>query len=59
MNVDAVSAPDNYRGFFNINTYHRQSMIGNNEYLAKKIEKKYIAGNSSFISVPIPPHVNL
>mgnify|MGYP000942700352 CR=1 FL=1 len=59
MNVDAVPTPENYKGSFNLNNYHRQNFIGNYEYLTKKLEKKYIAGNSSFISIPIPPHVNL
>ena len=59
MNVDAVVVPDNYIGFYDINTYHKQYLIGNNEYLNKKEKKNYIRGNSSFISVPVPPHVNL
>jgi hypothetical protein len=59
MNVDAVGVPDNYKGFYNINKYHNQSLIGNKEYLIKKKEKIHINGNSSFINIPIPPHVNL
>ena len=59
MNLDAVMVPENYIGSYNINTYHRQFLIGNNEYLVKEEMKDYIGGNSSFISVPVPPHVNL
>ena len=59
MNLDAVVTPENYRGFFSLNKNIRQSNFGNNTYLAKKIERKYISGNSSFKSVPNPPHVNL
>lgn len=59
MNLDAVITPENYIGFFSLNRNIKQSLIGNNDYLSKKIEKKFISGNSSFISVPIPPHVNL
>jgi len=59
MNLDAVVVPDNYKGFYNINTYHKQLLIGNNEYLDKKEMKDYIGGNSSFISIPVPPHINL
>lgn len=59
MNLDAVNIPDNYISFYNINTYHKQSLIGNKEYLDKKELTDYIGGNSSFISIPIPPHINL
>lgn len=59
MNVDAGFIPENYKEIYNINTYHQQHLIGKNEYLAKKEIKNYIGGNSSFISVPVPPHVNL
>lgn len=59
MNVDAVVIPENYKESYNINTYHKQLLLGNGEYLAKKEIKNYIGGNSSLISVPVPPHVNL
>ena len=59
MNEDAVSTPNNYKGFFNLRSHLNQSLIGNNEYLTKKEEKSYINVNSSFISIPIPPHVKL
>jgi len=59
LNVDAVVIPENYREIYNINTYHKQHLIGNNEYLTKKEIKNYIGGNSSFQSVPVPPHINL
>ena len=59
LNVDAVVIPDNYKESYNINTYHKQLLLGNWEFLAKKDIKNYIGGNSSFISVPVPPHVNL
>lgn len=51
--------PENYKEIFNINNYHKQETIGNREYLSKKEIKNYIGGNSSFISIPVPPHVNL
>lgn len=59
LNVDAVVIPENYSEIYNINTYHKQHLIGNNEYLSKKEIKNYIGGNSSFKSVPVPPHINL
>jgi len=59
LNVDAVVIPENYRESYNINTYHKQDLLGNHEYLSKKDSKNYIGGNSSLISVPVPPHVNL
>jgi hypothetical protein len=59
LNVDAVVVPENYKEFYDINTYHKQLLLGNREFLAKKEMKNYIGGNSSFISVPVPPHVNL
>ncbi len=61
LNVDAVIIPVNYKETYNINTYHKQLLLGNKEYLNSKKDnfKKYIGGNSSFISVPVPPHVNV
>lgn len=59
MNLDAVIVPDNYKGFYNINTYHKQYLIGNNEYFDKLNLNEYIGGNSSFIKVRVPPHINL
>lgn len=59
LNLDAVSIPENYREIYNINTYHKQHLIGNKEYLSKKEIKNYIGGNSSCKSVPVPPHINL
>jgi hypothetical protein len=59
MNLDAVIVPDNYMGFYNINTYHKQNLIGNNEYFDKLELNKYIGGNSSFLNVRVPPHINL
>lgn len=57
--MDAVFIPENYKEIYNINTYHKQLLLGNREFLAKKENKNYIGGNSSFISVPVPPHINL
>ena len=47
MNLDAVVVPDNYKGFYNINTYHKQLLIGNNEYLDKKEMKDYMENVAS------------
>lgn len=59
LNVDAVVTPENYGETYNINTYHRQHLIGNKEFLSKKVFRNYLGGNSSFKSVPVPPHVNM
>ena len=61
MNVDAVIIPDHFKGSYDINTHHKQFLIGNCEYLSKEGNNtnNYIGGNSSFISVRVPPHVNL
>ncbi len=59
MNVDAGFIKENYKEIYNINTYHKQHLIGNNQYLPKKEQRNYIGGNSSFISIPFPPHVNV
>ncbi len=57
--MDAVVTPENYKEIYNINTYHKQHLIGNNEFLTKREIKNYIGGNSSCQSVPVPPHINL
>lgn len=59
MNIDTQCIPKNYSEIYNINTYHKQDFIGNKKYLNKKKEINYIPTNSSFKSVPIPPHVNV
>lgn len=59
LNVDAGVVPDNYKELYNINNYHKQYLIGNKDYLRKKNIKDYIGGNTSFISIPVAPHVNL
>lgn len=59
LNVDAVNIPEYYKEMYDINTYYTQKNIGNKEFLGQKEYKDYIGGNSSFISVRVPPHVNL
>jgi hypothetical protein len=64
MNLDAVSIPDNYKGIFSLNSINykqRENIIGNKEYLIKKIDSSfnYTPGSSSYKSITNPSHINL
>jgi hypothetical protein len=58
--VDAIVCPDNYLENFNIKRNCRILNIGAKEFMMDMIERDtYINENSSFLSIPIPAHINL
>jgi hypothetical protein len=64
MNDDAGYVPDNYKGYFSLNSVNnikKENLIGNKEYMLKKIEinSNYFPGSSCFKSIVIPAHTNL
>jgi len=58
LNTDAVVCPDSYRDLYNININSRQTFLGNSDQLSFT-DIVYGAGNTSFLSIATPPHVNL
>ncbi len=57
MNVDAVLCPDNYKYLYNIDFMSNQELLGKHEYINNKLV--YGQGNTSFLPISIPPHVDL
>lgn len=57
LNTDAKVCPDSYRDLYNINICSRQTFLGNSDDLSFT-DVVYGAGNTSFLSIASPPHVN-
>jgi hypothetical protein len=58
LNTDATVCPDSYRDFYNINISSRQTSLGQSDHLSFT-DTVYGAGNTSFLSIAAPSHVNL
>lgn len=58
LHVDATSCPENYKYSYSIiNSSHRKP-VGKPDYLKPK-DQSCLTENASYISIAIPPHINL
>lgn len=58
LHVEAMSCPDNYREWYDINWHSKQNKIGNQIYLKRK-KVIYATSESSTVRILHTPHVDL